>query len=118
MAGVEPAPPRCKRGALATRASSPRCGRMESNHHSAWHQIYRLGSSPVLSVRMEGVADRIRTDAAGITTPGAAVTPQPPRTGTTGLEPATSRLTSECSAQLSYAPEVARLGFEPRISSS
>ena len=25
--------------------------------------------------------------------------------GTTGLEPATSRLTSECSAQLSYAPE-------------
>ena len=24
--------------------------------------------------------------------------------GTTGLEPATSRLTSECSAQLSYAP--------------
>ena len=37
-------------------------------------------------------------------------TPQPPRrghheAGTTGLEPATSRLTSECSAQLSYAPE-------------
>ena len=25
--------------------------------------------------------------------------------GTTGLEPAASRLTSECSAQLSYAPE-------------
>jgi hypothetical protein len=26
----------------------------------------------------EGVADRIRTDASGITAPGAAVTPQPP----------------------------------------
>jgi hypothetical protein len=53
-------------------------GRVESNHHSQRHQGYSLGSSPVLSVRIEGVADRIRTDAAGITTPGAAVTPQPP----------------------------------------
>ena len=28
-------------------------------------------------------------------------------TGTTGLEPATSRLTSECSSRLSYAPWIA-----------
>ena len=28
------------------------------------------------------------------------------RTGTTGLEPATSRLTSECSIRLSYAPSI------------
>ena len=35
-------------------------------------------------------------------------TPRPPWTGTTGLEPATSRLTSECSSQLSYAPIEAR----------
>jgi hypothetical protein len=40
-------------------------------------------------------------------------------TGTTGLEPASSRLTSERSARLSYAPgKVARVGFEPTVSSS
>jgi hypothetical protein len=32
-------------------------------------------------------------------------TPRPPRSGTTGLEPAAARLTSECSSRLSYAPE-------------
>jgi hypothetical protein len=44
---------------------------MESNHHSRRHQGYSLESSPVLSVRLEEVADRIRTDTSGITTPGA-----------------------------------------------
>jgi hypothetical protein len=44
---------------------------MESNHHSRRHQGYSLGSSPVLSVRVRGVADRTRTDTAGLTTPGA-----------------------------------------------
>jgi hypothetical protein len=39
-------------------------------------------------------------------------------TGTTGLEPAHSRLTSERSARLSYAPKIARVGFEPTVSSS
>jgi hypothetical protein len=80
---------------------------MESNHHSARRLVYSEGSSPVLSVRQEGVADRIRTGAARFTTSGAAVTPQPPRTGTTGLEPAASRLTSERSARLSYIPSSA-----------
>jgi hypothetical protein len=43
---------------------------------------------------------------AGITTPGASVyTTATTKAGTTGLEPAASRLTSECSARLSYAPE-------------
>ena len=32
------------------------------------------------------------------------LTPRPPRTGTTGLEPASSRLTSERSPRLSYVP--------------
>jgi hypothetical protein len=69
----------------------------------------------MLSVRVEGAADRIRTGTARITTSDAAVTPQPPSrrhrgeaalplrrhrkrrlgTGTTGLEPAAYRLTSE-----------------------
>ena len=40
-----------------------RYGRVESNHYSQRHQGYSLGSSPVLSVRVRGVADRIRTDA-------------------------------------------------------
>ena len=55
----------------------------------------------------EGVAGRARTGAARITTSNAAATPRPPRTGTAGLEPAASRLTSERSARLSYAPDCA-----------
>jgi hypothetical protein len=58
-----------------------------------------------------GVADRIRTDAAGITTPGAAVTPQPPRTGTTGFEPAPSRLTSERLNQAYFGERVGVFGI-------
>jgi hypothetical protein len=42
----------------------------------------------------------------GLTTPGASVyTTATTKAGTTGLEPAASRLTSECSARLSYAPQ-------------
>ena len=79
---------------------------MESNHHSRRRQGYSLLSSPVLSVRKT-----IKGWPAG-------VEPTPrgsqPRVlplhhghhgaGTTGLEPAASRLTSERSALLSYAP--------------
>src|SRR4029453_8997069 len=70
-AGVDPAPPRCKRGVLPPERPLDRCGRMESNHHSLRLRGYNPASSPVLSVRLEEVADRIRTDTSGITTPGA-----------------------------------------------
>ena len=43
-------------------------------------------------------AGRVRTGAAGFTTPGASATPRPPRTGTTGLEPAASGSTGQRSA--------------------
>jgi hypothetical protein len=66
-----------------------------------------------------GVAERTRTDTAGLTTPDAALHHgHHVNTGTTGFEPASSRLTNERSAQLSYAPKVARVGFEPTVSSS
>jgi hypothetical protein len=87
---------------------------VESNHHSTKRQGYSLLSSPLLSVRVSKGgrpgSNRRRRDSQPRVLPS---TPQPPRkghheAGTTGLEPATSRLTSECSAQLSYAPELAR----------
>jgi hypothetical protein len=49
------------------------------------------GAHRMLSVRRTRAADRIRTGTAGITTPNAAATPQPPWTRMTGLEPAASR---------------------------
>jgi hypothetical protein len=105
--GVEPTTSSLQARCSATRASSPsKCGRMESNHHSARHPVYSRESSPMLSVREIGAADRTRTDTCGAHNPGCCVTPRPPRnTGTTGLEPASSRLTSERSARLSYAPK-------------
>jgi hypothetical protein len=55
MPGVEPDPPRCKRGALPVELH-PRgsCGRVESNHHSQRRRRYRPVSSPLLSVRVKG----------------------------------------------------------------
>ena len=52
-AGVEPAPSSVQARRSARRASSPgcRCGRVESNHHSARRRGYSPLSSPVLSVR-------------------------------------------------------------------
>jgi hypothetical protein len=49
-----PRPPRCKRGALPPelRPREERCGRVESNHHSARRRGYSPLSSPVLSVRV------------------------------------------------------------------
>jgi hypothetical protein len=77
----------------------------------------RIESGPPSAARTfrlcrNGVADRIRTDSAGITTPGAAVTPQPPcTTGATGFEPAPSRLTSERSALLELRPPSCAAGI-------
>ena len=89
-----------------------RCGRVESNHHSTRRQGYSLLSSPLLSVREEqGWPAGLEPAPAGITTPGASVyTTATTKAGTTGLEPAASRLTSERSARLSYAPEGSSAG--------
>jgi hypothetical protein len=111
-AGVEPAPPRCKRGALPLElhplVGRTECGRMESNHHSARHRVYSAGSSPDAQRPLEQkpkVADRVRTGADGAHNPGCfRYTTATTKAGTTGLEPAASRLTSECSARLSYVP--------------
>ena len=83
---------------------------MESNHHSARRRVYSAVSSPDAQRPLEQRkgdrpdSNRYREDHdlgccryTTVTMNGA---------GTTGLEPATSRLTSERSAQLSYAPEL------------
>ena len=95
---------------------------MESNHHSTRPQGYSLLSSPMLSVReIRRVAGRARTGASGDHNPGCfrlhhghheAVLVG--TTGTTGLEPAASRLTSERSSRLSYAPNT-RSGRRDRL---
>jgi hypothetical protein len=82
-----------------------RRGRVESNHHSTRRRGYNPLSSPMLSVRVEGDrpdSNRYREVHILGCSP---LTPRPPRAGTTGLQSATSRLTSERSARLSYAPE-------------
>jgi hypothetical protein len=55
-AGVEPTTSSLQARRSATRASSPcwKCGRVESNHHSARRRVYSPLSSPVLSVRKLG----------------------------------------------------------------
>ena len=83
---------------------------MESNHHSARHRGYSAGSSPDAQrpLRRRGDrpdSNRYREDHdLGC----CRYTTATMETGTTGLEPATSRLTSECSFRLSYAPKIAR----------
>ena len=96
-----------------------KCGRVESNHHSTGRQGYSLLSLADAQRPRGGWPTGLEPAPAGITTPGASVyTTATTRAGTTGLEPAASRLTSECSARLSYAPSIARVGFEPTVSSS
>jgi hypothetical protein len=92
---------------------------MESNHHSARHRVYSAGSSPLLGVR-EIWGDRPGSNRRrGDHDPGCfRLHHGHHEAGTTGFEPAASRLTSERSVRLSYAPEVARVGFEPTVSSS
>jgi hypothetical protein len=115
----------------AARASSPRCGRVDSNDHSTRQRGYSPLSSPMLSVRtakaplavptsgraalprdrLKRVTDRARTGTARLTTSDACRLHhghQEREAGTTGLEPAASRLTSERSALLSYVPEKSR----------
>jgi hypothetical protein len=123
MPGVEPDTPRCKRGALPV-SFIPKVmpDSLESKHHSARRWRYRPMSSRMLSVRsLKEVAGRIRTGVAGITTRNVCLYTTA-TAGTAGLirptHPA-SRLTSERSGRLSYTPVgVARVGFEPTVSSS
>ena len=67
------------------------------------------------SARKEGWPAGLEPAPAGLTTPGASVyTTATTKAGTAGLEPAASRLTSECSPRLSYAPvPVHRLARRP-----
>jgi hypothetical protein len=97
------------------------CGRVESNRHSTRRRGYSLLSSPVLSVRRTtSAADRIRTGTARITTSDAAVTPQPPRNADGRTRTGRNRLTSEGSPSELRPPmnRMARVGFEPTVSSS
>ncbi len=120
MPGVEPDPPRCKRGALPVELHPRviRTGGVEPPQPEAL--ALQAGELADAQRPLEGVAGRTRTGVAGITTPNARrYTTATIFTGTAGLEPAASRLTSERSGRLSYAPKgVARVGFEPTVSSS
>ena len=110
MPGVEPDPPRCKRGALPVELHPQAdADGWSANHHSQRRWRYRPVGSPMLSVRVEGVAGRTRTGVAGITTRNAHRCTTA-TAGTAGLEPAASRLTSERSGRLSYAPIESRAG--------
>jgi hypothetical protein len=114
-AGVEPTPRPYKGRVLAVDTTEAESGDGGSRTRSSSVQT-RCSSTRASSPR---VADRIRTGAARFTTSGARryTTATKKRAGATGLEPAASRLTSERSARLSYAP-IARVGFEPTVSSS
>jgi hypothetical protein len=105
-AGVEPAHPRCERGALPLSYVPMRTGGLESG--------VRPGYTPALQAAELTHAQRPRTQEGG--------RPDSNRyreahnlgclplhhghheAGTTGLEPAVSRLTTECSGRLSYVP--------------
>ena len=53
--GVEPTPPRCKRGALPIELHPQvRTGGVESRYAQRYTRVYGAGSSPVLSVREKG----------------------------------------------------------------
>jgi hypothetical protein len=70
MAGVEPAPPRCKRGALPPELHPQvRTDGVEPPQPEA--PRLQRGELTRAQRPRTGVADRIRTDASGITTPGA-----------------------------------------------
>jgi hypothetical protein len=121
--GVEPTTSSLQARRSATRASSPggkvRTGGVEPPQREA------AGLQPVELAgaqrpRELGWPNGLEPIPSGLTTPDAALHHghHEAGTGTTGLEPAPSRLTNERSAQLSYAPKIARVGFEPTVSSS
>jgi hypothetical protein len=81
-AGIEPAADSVQAsGAPQKHIPVMECGRVESNHHSRRRRVYSALSSPMLGIRKERATGRVRTDTAGFTVPGAAVTPRSPRSG-------------------------------------
>jgi hypothetical protein len=118
-AGVEPAPPRCKRGAhpheLHPRVSADGWSRTTT---AVGQRGYGPSSSPVLSIRTRRGgrpgSNRYREDhdleCCRYTT---ATMSGDDRTRTGDLSPDKRAL-----LPLSYAPEIARVGFEPTVSSS
>ena len=107
----------------ATRASSPRwstCVMRTDGVEPPQREAPRLQRGELTLAqrppnRKSKVADRVRTGADGAHNPGCfRYTTATTKAGTTGLEPAASRLTSECSAHLSYAPEVRGWDSNPR----
>ena len=75
-----------------------KCGRVESNHHSTRQRGYSPPSSPMLSVREEGWPTGIEPAPRGSHSRMLPLHHGHHEAGTTGVEPATSRLTSECSS--------------------
>jgi hypothetical protein len=118
-AGVEPAVASVQARVLSTerRPQGRRCGRTESNRHSARRRGYSAVSSPhAQRPRAQGGRPGSNRRLRGSRPRVLPTTPRPPCTGTTGIEPATSRLTSECSPHLSYAPfEVRGWDSNPRL---
>jgi hypothetical protein len=81
------------------------CGRVESNHHSQRRRGYSALSSPMLSVRARGSRPDSNRYREAHNLGCSPLHHGHHEAGTTGLEPAASRLTSERSARLSYAPK-------------
>jgi hypothetical protein len=110
-AGVEPAFPRCKRGARPlSYVPDGQCERVESNHHSAGAaalQAAELSGAQRSHAARRRATDRIRTGTCRAHTPGCCRYTTVTTTRTTGLEPAASRWTAERSARLSYVPRCA-----------
>jgi hypothetical protein len=104
--GVEPTPPRCKRGALPPELHPQvRTGGVEPPQRGALRLQRRELTSAQRPQEREAVG-RTRTGTSRITTSDAAVTPRPPReAGTTGLEPADLSPDKRLLLPLSYVPE-------------
>src|SRR4030088_3595757 len=100
-AGVEPTPLRCKRGALPSEPHPQmmRPGGVEPpQHKGAAFTAWELTSCSA-SAQRKRVAGRARTGACRAHNPGCfRLHHGHHEAGTTGLEPAASRLTSECSS--------------------
>jgi hypothetical protein len=117
-AGVEPAFPRCKRGARPlSYVPDGQCERVESNHHSAGAaalQAAELSGAQRSHAARRRATDRIRTGTCRAHTPGCCRYTTVTTTRTTGLEPAASRWTAERSARLSYVRIERRWDSNPR----